>query len=337
MIMIGFPGKTVSADSPVVKAIQAGQVGGVILFDYHFQTKTFDRNIESPAQLKKLTTDLQKQAAIPLLIGIDYEGGKVNRLKASYGFPDISSAAAVAHAGDAAAMRQAQQMADTLRAVGVNLDFAPVVDVNINPDNPVIGKLERSYSSDPREVSHFAGILSRTFHHANILCAYKHFPGHGSAANDSHLGFVDVTHTWQKQELDPYRILFSLQDSCSLVMIAHVVHHGLDENNYPASLSRNIITGLLRQQLHFKGVVITDDLQMKAITSQYGVTDAVRLAVNAGVDILLFGNQLVPEPQDPADIVDLIYKDVQSGRIPRERIEASWRRIMQLKRNLKAI
>lgn len=331
MIMMGFPDNELSEDAPIIKAIQAGVVGGVILFDYNFQTKTFDHNIQNPAQLRKLTQALQHAASIPLLISIDYEGGRVNRLKKEYGFPEVLSAAEIAKQGDAAAFNQAEIMAKTLQAAGINLDFAPVVDLNINPQNPVIGKIDRSFSDDPNTVTRFAGIFSHVFAKHHLLCAFKHFPGHGSSTGDSHLGFVDVTETWQPKELIPYEQLLSTQTSCPMVMIAHVTHHGLDPNDYPASLSEPIITQLLRHKLHFKGVVVADDLQMKAISDQYGTEKAVRLAINAGVDILIFGNQLVPTPEDPAKIVDMIYNDVMSGQIPKKRIEASWRRIMQLK------
>jgi len=334
MLMVGFRGKELAPDAPILKAIRAGEVGGVILFDYDFQTKTFNHNIESPSQLQKLTHELQSAATAPLLIGIDYEGGKVNRLKSSYDFPEVLSAAALAKLGDTATQKQAAQMAETLNEAGINLDFAPVIDVNINPDNPIIGRLDRSFSADPSEVSHFAKIFSDAFSARHILCAYKHFPGHGSSTADSHLGFVDVTETWQPKELIPYETLLNTKDSCSFVMIAHVIHHGLDEKDYPASLSKKMITGLLRKKLHFNGVVITDDLQMKAITDQYGAENAALLAINAGADMLIFGNQLVPEPVDPAVLVNSIYEDVLAGKIKRSRIEESWRRIMHLKHRM---
>lgn len=334
MIMVGFPGKTLTADSPIIKAIKAGQVGGVILFDYDFKTKTFDHNIQSPAQVRALTDTLQQAAKIPLLIAVDYEGGKVNRLKPEYGFPPAASAAALALGGDAAVKEQAAQMTATLQQAGINLDFAPLTDVNINPDNPVIGKLDRSFSADPKKVSHFARLFSDTFTAGHIICAYKHFPGHGSSTADSHLGFVDITRTWQPSELIPYRDLLNQPGSCPMVMMAHVIHAGLDSTKLPASLSRPITTGLLRNQLHFKGVIITDDLQMKAITDHYGTRHAVRLAIHAGADMLIFGNQLVPVPEDPAVLVDMIYSDVMQGKISRSQIDAAWRRIMQLKKQL---
>lgn len=335
MLMVGFSGKTLSADAPLLKAIRAGDVGGVILFDYDFNTKKYDRNIESPVQLRALTRQLQAASHTPLLIAADVEGGSVNRLKKDRGFPDIPSAAAFSQLSDAKARQTADLMVNTLQQAGINLDFAPVLDVNLNPDNPVMGKLDRSYSSNPAEVVHFARIVSRAFHRRSVLCTYKHFPGHGSSRGDTHQGLVDITSVWQrKRELFPWRALLNQAGSCPVVMVAHIVHRGLDPAGYPATLSHRITTGLLRGQLHFRGVVVTDDLQMKAIADQYGAREAARLAIRAGADILLFGNQLVAIPVDPSGIVDGIVDDVRQGKISRQRIAESYHRILRLKRRL---
>jgi len=337
MLLIGFKGTKIQASDAIVKAIVAQQIGGVILFDYDFGTKTYDRNIQSPAQLKNLTQQLQsyamKNATYPLFIGIDYEGGKVNRLKESYGFPATLSAADIHERGEETARQYAKQMAKILQEVGVNINFSPVVDINVNPDNPVIGKLARSFSDDPKEVTKYARIFSAAYKANNILCSYKHFPGHGSSTGDTHSGFVDVTETWKAYELDPYANLLPQSDDCQMVMTAHVVHYKLDSKGYPASLSYEMTTQLLREKLHFNGVVITDDLQMKAITDNYGLADAVRLAINAGADILVFGNQLA-SMQDPREIVEMIYQDVQTGKISVERIDESYQRIIKLKQQI---
>lgn len=345
MLLFGFKGTELHQDDAIVRALQAQQVGGVILYDYDFQTGTYDHNIKSPEQLKHLTQQLQaytKQAAetrsnnlFPLLIGIDYEGGKVNRLNEENGFPKTLSAAALAMLSFEEAQQSAQQMAETLNMMGINLNFAPVVDVNINPESPAIGKIGRSFSADPQKVIDYAAIFSKAYQAHGILCTYKHFPGHGSAIGDTHLGFVDVTETWKPIELDPYRSLLSQPYSCPLVMTAHVVHFGLDSKGDPASISVSITQDLLRQQLHFDGVVITDDMQMKAITDHFGLSDAVISAINAGADILVFSNQRVPEPTGPAEIVNMIYEDVMTGKIRQSRIEEAYQRIMQLKQKIK--
>ncbi len=341
MLLIGFQGAELHPNDAIVHAILNHQVGGVILFDYDFATKTYDHNIKSPTQLAKLTQQLQDynkqatQSPYPLLIGLDYEGGKVNRLKEKYGFPKTLSAAAIAKLSIKEASQYANQMAETLAQSGINLNFAPVVDVNINPDSPVIGKIERSFSSDPNVVTDYAAIFAKAYNEHGVLCSYKHFPGHGSATGDTHQGFVDVTKTWQVTELAPYKSLLLNANGCALVMTAHVVNYDLDSKGYPASLSKDITQGLLRDKLNFNGVVITDDLQMKAITDNYGVPEAVRLAVNAGADILVFGNQLAATSQDPAQIIDLIYNDVQSGQIPQSRIDDAYNHIMKLKETLR--
>ncbi|MCD6039716.1 MAG: nagZ 2 [Gammaproteobacteria bacterium] len=344
MLIIGFQGTELRPEDAIVQAILAQRIGGVILFDYNFQTKKYERNIISAEQLKALTQQLQayaKQAAITrknnlshLIISTDYEGGRVNRLKEDYGFPPTRSAAEIGQETEEEAQLQAQQMAATLQEAGINLNFAPLLDVNINPDNPIIGKLGRSFSSDPQKVVKYAALFSKAYQNAGILCAYKHFPGHGSSTGDTHAGFVDVTQTWQEEELEPYQQLFQQSYSCPLVMTAHVVHYGLDGKGYPASLSAQMTTGLLRQALHFEGVVVTDDMQMKAITDNYGLSEAVTLAVNAGADMLIFGNQLVPIPQDPQEIVDIIYQGVQSGKISEARIDEAYQRILKLKSSL---
>lgn len=344
MLLIGFEGKKVNAESPVVKSIAKSNIGGVILFDYDAKTKNFGKNIESPEQVKQLNSDLQYYTSqanakhhrpkLPLLISVDYEGGKVNRLPEHYGFPSAQSAAEIGQGSIKNAVLNAESMAQVLSNAGFNLNFAPVLDVNVNPDNPVIGKLDRSFSSDPSTVAQFGGIYSRHFLKHNIQCVYKHFPGHGSSTKDSHLGFVDVTDTWSAGELEPYRELLSTQDSCGMIMTAHIVNRQLDESGLPATLSHTILTNLLRNQLHFKGVIITDDLQMKAISDNYGLEQALVLTINAGADMLIFGNNLTVAPQDPETLIDIIEAKVLSGEISAERITDAYVHIMALKRSL---
>ena len=217
---------------------------------------------------------------------------------------------------------------------GFNLNFAPVLDVNVNPNNPVIGKIERSFSSDATTVSSYASIYSRHFLNQKIQCVYKHFPGHGSSTEDSHLGFVDVSDTWQSYELNPYQQLLNSNQSCGVIMTAHIVNRQLDESGLPATLSRTILTHLLRKQLNFKGVIITDDMQMKAISDHYGLEQALVLAINAGADMLIFGNNLSVEPQDPEQLIDIIEAKVLSGDINPERINDAYQHIRALKQGL---
>lgn len=344
MLIIGFQGKVADEHSLIASYINKDNIGGVILFDYNQQSQTFDKNIESPKQVKQLNQQLQyltEQANrlhhrpnLPLLISVDYEGGIVNRLHPRYGFPEIPSPKVIGKQSLEEAKKFAKLMAQTLRDSGFNLDFFPSLDVDVNPENPIIGKKERSFSSDPDMVAQYGKVYSDELISEKIHCAYKHFPGHGSSVADSHLGFVDVTNTWNGQELVPFLQLLSKSKHCDMVMVAHIVNRKLDATGLPATLSFSMITGLLRHDLQFDGVVITDDLQMKAITNFYGVEKAVTLSINAGADMLIFGNQLVEKFQDPEELIDLIENKVRSGEISEQRINEAYRRIVIMKRGL---
>jgi len=346
MLIVGFNGKEINNQSPIVKAINEENIGGVILFDYDYQTKKFDRNIENPTQVKKLNEDLQNTAYqanvshhrpnLPLLISIDYEGGPVSRLRESYGFPATLSAAEIGKKSLLKAEQAAETMSKTLEYAGFNLDFAPVMDINVNPANPVIGKKERSFSNDPVTVYGYASVFSKSFLSHGIQCAYKHFPGHGSAKNDSHLGFVDVTHTWSRKELLPYLFLQGDQHHCGMIMTAHIVNRQLDDSGLPATLSSKILTDILRKKLAFDGVIITDDMQMKAISDHYTLEQSVTMAINAGADMLIFGNQLSEKPQDAKQVIDIIEAKVMTGEISQSRIDDAYQRILTFKRTIKS-
>nr|WP_274519365.1 glycoside hydrolase family 3 N-terminal domain-containing protein [Legionella quateirensis] len=344
MLILGFQGKEINEHSPIAVSIKQNNIGGVILFDFNQQSQTFDKNIGTPEQLKKLDQQLQEitekanklshRENLPLFISIDYEGGQVIRLSPAYGFPDIPSAKTVGTMPLVEAKSIAKLMVVTMNTSGINLDFFPDLDVNVNPDNPIIGKKERSFSSDPAVVSQYASVFTEQFLDNHIQCAYKHFPGHGSSFADSHLGFVDVTDTWSAQELIPFAKQIRQPKHCGMVMIAHIVNRKLDATGLPASLSFKIITGLLRHDLKFDGVVITDDLQMKAITNHYGLAKALTLSINAGADMLIFGNQLVQQFQDPKEIIDIIEQKVHSGDISEQRINEAYQRIVRMKKSL---
>lgn len=219
-----------------------------------------------------------------------------------------------------------------LTGVGFNLDFAPCVDLNVNSQSPAIGALGRSFSADPRRVSADAQAFAQGLGSAGVLSCLKHFPGHGSAAGDSHLGFTDVTTTWDSSEPVPYRALIG-QDAVDMVMTAHVFNAALDPE-YPASLSWRITTGLLRGDLGFTGVIVTDDLQMRAVTDKYSLEQTVRLALDAGADILLFGNNLAYDPDLPAKVQGILVDLVRTGSVPEPRVQESYARIMGLKKKL---
>ncbi len=340
MLMVGFRGADPAQNLPILGQIAALNLGGVILFDRDAALKSPERNIESPEQLRRLTDALQAAASAggspPLFIAVDQEGGRVQRLRAARGFAETPAAAELCPAGDPAPAFAAGQTAGaTLAAAGVNLDFAPVADVDVNPENPVIGALGRSFSPDPDQVAACAGAFARGLKSRGVLTAAKHFPGHGSSRADSHLGFTDVTDTWTEAELIPFRALVR-EHLVDMVMTAHVFNARLDRE-YPATLSRPVIHGLLRKQLGFEGVVVTDDLQMRAVAGRYGLKESVRRIVLAGADVLLIGNNLDFDETIAAKTLDALMELVAEGHLSPHRIQESAARIQTLKMNLRAL
>ncbi|WP_281752110.1 beta-N-acetylhexosaminidase [Thermodesulfomicrobium sp. WS] len=333
MLLVGFRGAEITEDAPIVRDIQAFHIGGVILFDRDVLSGGA-RNILSPAQVRTLTASLQAAASIPLFIGVDQEGGRVRRLREEHGFPALPSAWEMGQGTEAATRRWGERTGAMLADVGINLDFAPVVDVAVDPQSPAIGALGRSFAADPQAVARHALAFAQGLRSQGVLACLKHFPGHGSARTDSHLGITDVTATWSPAELIPYaRILPTGVASC--VMTGHLFVRSKDAAA-PATLSAAIVTGMLRQELGFDGVVISDDLQMRAITDHFGLEEAAVRAVAAGVDMLLVGNNLQYAPDVVPRVVQALEAAVAAGRLSPQRIEASWRRIMHLKAELPA-
>jgi len=328
LLVVGFRGLTVATGDPIVKAIEEG-LGGVILFDRHQATGGI-RNVESPEQVRSLTTDLQRRAGgRPFIVAIDQEGGVVTRLSPKWGFPAVVSEAEIgASDDDKAVAAWAKGIADTLASVGVNLNLAPVVDLNVNPQNPAIGALGRAFSADPDVVARYAGIEIQAHRDRGIRTAIKHFPGFGSATTNTDFGVADVTKTWTPNELLPYRSLLG-QGLVDVVMAGHVVNGQLDAD-HPASLSNATVTGVLRRQLGWDGPVITDDLQAGAITAALGLQEAVTLALNGGNDLLLFANQQSFDPDIATRVLDLIEGLVRGGTVPESRVDEAVARVGRL-------
>lgn len=336
MLKVGFKGLTVNETTPIMKAIKNLHLGGVVLFDLHVPTRKTEptRNIESPTQVQKLITDLQSYAETPLLVSVDQEGGIIRRLKQKHGFPKTVSHQYLGELDNTdSTFLQASIIANTLKKVGFNMNLAPVVDVNTNPDNPIIGKLERSFSSDPAKVFEHAFYYYNAHKKQKILTCLKHFPGHGSSKADSHLGMVDVTDTWQAEEALPYQNLLKA-NAVDAIMTAHVFNANMDKE-YPATLSKKVLLEGLRKGMNYNGIIISDDMNMGAITQHYGFEKGIELAVNAGVDILCFGNNgETYEPNLAQKAFDALLKLVKDGKISEERIEESYQRIRKLKEKL---
>lgn len=333
LIVVGFRGTEINADSKIVKDIKELNLGGFILFDYDVESKKFGRNIVDADQLLKLSSALVAYSTTPPIIAIDQEGGMVSRLKEKYGFPESVSAGYLGKLDNPDSTKSyARTMAQEFMVVGVNTNFAPVVDVNTQPENPIIAKYERSYSDDPYKVAEIASDVLDEFDKEGLLSVLKHFPGHGSSTTDSHLGVTDITETWHKDELIPYKELFE-NKTIHAVMTGHLYNANID-SIWPATLSNATINGLLRDSLGFNGVVFSDDMQMKAITDEYGLETTIKQALNAGVDILVFANNLVYEENIADQAIHIIQKLVAEEQISIATIDSALARVGRLKKNV---
>lgn len=327
LLVVGFRGLTLKPDDPIARAIAEGGLGGVILSDRDEEVGV--RNVESPGQVARLVADLRALApGRELIVAIDQEGGRVTRLSPKYGFPAVASQAEIGEQGTAAVEGWADGIAATLAGAGINLNFAPVVDLDVNPTNPAIGALDRAFSADATVVARDAAIEVRAHRAKGIRTALKHFPGLGSASINTDFGVAEVTGTWNDVELNPYRELID-QGLVDLIMAAHVVNGRFDPAA-PASLSRPTVTELLRTELGWGGVVVTDDLGAAAITQAFGFEDAIGLALDAGNDLLLFANQHEYDPDLAARVIDVVERLVQQGRVAEARIDEAVGRVQRL-------
>ncbi len=341
MIIVGMPGVEITPNSVIISDITKRKVGGVILFESNVVTAEERKlsaeelaKIDFKARLTKLCAQIRDMADYPIIISIDQEGGMVNRLKDRYGFVSSVTQQSLGEINDEATTRaQAHTTAHQLRELGINTNFAPCVDLNINPECPAIGHFGRSFSDDADMVIKHAAFVMEEHHNEGIITAIKHFPGHGSSLKDTHLGITDVTSTWQESELLPYQQLLSKGDvTNNMVMVSHVFNANLDPQ-YPATLSHKTITGILRQKIGWDGVVITDDMHMKAIVDHYTDAEAVTLTINAGADMLILSSNLPTKQGEHVTdmIINTIVSQVKSGAISEERINESYDRICELK------
>jgi len=333
MIMVGFTGA--DERDPGVMAVRdqlaKGVIGGVVLYP---------ENIGSQTELRGLTAFLRNAKSAPVpFIAVDQEGGLVQRLTHRDGYTYFPSARSVGRnpsfASPESAIRLYKTMADELAEAGFNLNFGPVVDLNLNPDNPVIGGRERSFGADPNAVTALARAFILAHREAGIVTVAKHFPGHGSSHTDSHKALADVSETWREVELEPYRQLAhdGLLDG---VMIGHLYHPRFSDGaRLPASLSGRAIHALRAEgYIGFQGVVFSDDMEMGAVRDDYSIEERVLKAVNAGTDLIVFSNVKSRDPELGVQIHAIIADAVRDGRISRLRIEQAYGRIMLLKRRL---
>ncbi|MER7442429.1 glycoside hydrolase family 3 N-terminal domain-containing protein [Micromonospora avicenniae] len=329
LLVVGFRGDSVGRNDWIVRAIRNG-LGGVILFDRDLLTDT-GRNIRSPQQVTTLIRDLKNAApGRRLIVSIDQEGGRTARLNPNNGFPATKSEAEIGAENSPAATRDwARGLVASLTRIGVNLNYAPVVDLNVNPDSRAIGRLDRSFSANPDVVVSNATEEIHAHRAAGVKTSLKHFPGIGSATGNTDFEVVDVSSTWKPVELEPFRRLIRAGAADS-VLVAHVLNKQLDPK-LPASLSPAVVTKLLRGDLGWQGPVVSDDMQAAAITRRHGTADAVRLALQAGVDLLVFANQQAFDPGIVEKTLDTVVDLVRRGQLSQERIDQSVARVDTLR------
>ena len=330
MLMVGLQGTSPEDAKSFFNSLDGFPIGGVILYDQNMtSTPPSSHNILSPAQVKAFNETLQSLSETPLLIGVDQEGGQVNRLKKEYGFPATISWAHLGKINDVEETRkQAELTAQTLSDHGFNINFAPVLDIAMNSSS-FIAKKERCCSDNPYIVYEHAKVMIDCHLNYRVLTVGKHFPGQGSSGEDTHEEFVDVTDSWSEIELMPYRKLIENQ-SLNAVMSSHLFQRGLDPD-HPATLSFNILNKLLRKELEFNGIIFSDDPQMKAISDHYDLKKTLELMINAGVDIFCFGNNLIYDPDIVKKVHMTIGQLLEEKSISEDQLRLSFQRIMNLK------
>lgn len=326
MLMVGVNEQRLDTNSLILEEIRKGKVGGVILFEKNITANN------SYINLKRLNSLLQASATIPLFIAIDQEGGTVNRLKEKYHFPKSVTQEYLGKVDNVDSTRfYGEVTASTLAGLGFNVNFAPVVDMAVNPNNPIIAKYGRAFSDSANQVVKHASIIVEAHRKFGVVTVLKHFPGHGSSMSDTHLGIADVTPYWQEREVTPYKSMID-RGSVDAIMTAHIVNKKLDKKGLPSTLSKEVITGMLRKKMNYEGVVFTDDMQMHAITRHFGLEKTIELAINAGVDVMLFSNNIQGSEERTIDTVHaIIRKLVDEKKIPASRIDESYQRIIKLK------
>ena len=334
LLVLGFDGNKASQAAPkrIAKHLAKGRLGGVVFFG---------RNIKSAKDVRGLTSMFLSQGLksghVPL-IAIDQEGGEVQRLHSKHGVDDVPPASAIAKEDPKTALTVYSAMARSLKEFGFNFNLGPVIDVNVNPTNPIIGARGRSFSKNPDVVTEYAAAFILAHADQGILTSVKHFPGHGSSTRDSHEGEVDISKTWKvKEELKPYKELIKtgLVDT---IMTGHLNlnMYSTPEDPRPATLSPMLINELLRapDQLGYDGVVITDDLEMKAVRNKWTFEERLIMALKAGNDLLLNANSIGFEVDLSEKAIGYLRTAAREDTVLLNRIVQSHARVIKLKKRL---
>lgn len=322
MFIMGFSGTSLTSENINIQNLIKNGLGGVIYFA---------ENIESYNQIRNLSEELQALSEIPLFISIDQEGGRVERTKNIKNKIDYLTPMALASIKNPEFVkRHTEIMVRELKFMGVNMNFAPVLDVNTNPDNPVIGI--RSFGSNPDEVIKYSEPVYKTFAENNIIPVGKHFPGHGETSVDSHFD-MPVTDLSLKEleniHIKPFK--HALNKGLDALMISHVFYKCFNGENTPASLSEEIITKYLKEKLNFKGLIISDDMVMGGISKHYNYLEACIKGINVGIDLFIFRNS----GDDMIKLIDELTDAAEKGLISLERTDESVNKILFFKEKYK--
>ncbi len=298
------------------KTALQNNLGGIIFFT---------KDIQSPEQFKQLIKDVKSQAKTAPFLSIDQEGGRVERTENIHGGKKYLSAKFAYEKGLNFVKQQTEEIAKELKSYGINLNFAPCIDTNTNPDNPIIG--ERAFSSNPDEVIKAEKVVSSTYLKNGILPCVKHFPGHGDANSDSHLTLPEINLTLDVMEnyhIKPFKS--AIENGIDMVMIAHLHCTCFEKEKIPTSLSKNAVN-YLREKLNFNGVIISDDMIMKGV-SEFGEVEACLMAINAGVNMFIYRNS----DDTTINIIEKIYQEAIINKELKNKIESSYKKIIELKK-----
>lgn len=323
LVMMGFDGATPKSPSAqsLAKHTAEGRVGSI------FFVKD---NIGKREDVEALIRLFKKDAPPSLRFAIDHEGGIVQRLLEIHGFTPLPPPRDIASSATSAQARILYEKAGAeLVSLGFNINLAPVVDLD-DPNNPAIGHYKRAFSGDPKKVAEYARGFIEGFKASGIVCALKHFPGHGHSLTDSHNDLPDITSTWSETELEPYRLLIE-SGHASLIMGGHLRLGLIESLDRPTTLSKAVTTGLLRERLGFTGVIMTDDIDMVAISRKLDRGSAFIQALLAGNDLLMIRNVKNPDPDFPLKVSGLMQFSLDSGLLTVEQIRASVERVRAMK------
>ncbi|MBR9826028.1 MAG: glycoside hydrolase family 3 protein [Alphaproteobacteria bacterium] len=319
MLLMGFIGSTPqTAGADIIEAHLAERRIGGVLFLRH--------NVRSSEGAEGLAARF-RAVAPQAWMALDQEGGLVQRLSRDLGYTWIPRAMQVVEERGLAGAEMVYGIgAREFTAAGFNMNLAPVADLH-DPDNAVIGRYGRAYGTDGEAIAAYASRFVDAFRDAGAVCVVKHFPGHGRSRGDSHDGFVDITETWSQAELDPFRRLIA-SGHAPMIMGGHLTHQQLDPTGVPVTFSAPILNGILREEMRYQGVIMTDDLDMGAIRENYDQRDAVLRSIEAGNDIIMLSNSAAPNMELPQTILRWVEEAMEAGRFDEARIDRSVARIL---------